>query len=205
MNGVNLIPLARLHARRGMARLRVWMTVGPISLGLLVAAYLINFMAWDTDTRPVEAALRETEQRIADADKKIALSKKLNEEEQAIKRANRSVGEQPDWGSLLTLLGACLGEDAALVACAVEPVVEERGTKTDKEAAKPAGRPQRLRLSVQGVSRTQEAASRFVVELERTALFDKVNLVETKRKDTNQADVDFRVTCELSDSGALSK
>lgn len=205
MNSVNLIPAGRLKQRRGMARLRAWLIVGPISIGLLLLAYVVNLATWETDAGPVSRALHETKEQVAAAQVQIAQLKKELREEQAVLRANRSVGEQPDWGSLLSLLSSCLGRDAALVTCTVEPVIPESSTKPGKEPVKAQIRPQRLRLLVHGLSRTQEAASRFVIELEGTKLFEKVVLVEAKRDATRTEDVSFDVACELTDSGAVTK
>ncbi len=205
MNGVNLIPGQRVQLRRGTARLRAWMVVGPTCLSLLAVAYVVNVLAWDTDVGSATAALEATKAKSKEADVKIARLKKELKEQQATVRANKSVGEQPDWASLLTLLASTLGKDAALISCKVEPVLPEQAERGTKEQAKLQGRPQRLKLTLKGLSRTQEAASQFVIQLEQTKVFEKVTLLETKRDQANKDDVVFDVMCDISDSGAISK
>jgi len=116
------------------------------------------------------------------------------------------VGEQPDWGMLLSLLASKLGDDAALSLCSLEPVqplaVGVKGpANPGADRAKETGRPQQLKLVLKGNARTQEAASTFVLALEKTGAFDRVNLVETQRDQKGEVGVAFEVVCEMSDSG----
>jgi hypothetical protein len=199
-----------MHSRRGLTRIRRWAVVMPASIGLLLAAYVINLATWDTSTGAASAALTQTRDRIKDMTSKIAKLGRDLREQQAVLRANRAVGEQPDWGSLLSLLASSLGENAVLIECRVEPEATPaapaapaaRGTAQ----AQPEGaRPQKLKLTIKGMSRTQDAASKFVIAMEKTKVFDKVTLVETKRSEPSNEDITFEIACDLSDSGAIIK
>jgi hypothetical protein len=203
MNGVNLIPAGRLRLRRAVSRLRRWAIAVPITGTLLVCAYFLGAISLGGASGAAATALAQTHEKI---DALKARSGKLgrdNREQNAVLRANRAVGEQPDWGLMLSLLASRLGEDAVLSACTVEPVPPDPSVKTPVKSE--AGRPSKLRLTIKGQSRTQEAASRFVIELERTGVFDRVTLVETKRSEPPLEDISFEVLCALSDSGAMSK
>lgn len=203
MSGINLIPAHRIRQRQAVTRVRRWAMVAPGCGALLLAAILINAASWDTNTATAAAALSEVEQKIKEADASIVRQKRELREQQAVLRANRAVGEQPDWGLLLALLASRLGDDAVLSGCSVEPAAPDPGAKAPIKSE--AGRPSKLRLTIKGQSRTQEAASRFVIDLERTGVFDRVTLVETKRSEPPFEDVSFEVLCALSDSGAMSK
>jgi Tfp pilus assembly protein PilN len=198
-----------MQSRRGLARIRRWALIMQGSVGLLVAAYLINLATWDTSTVAAESALAQTKEQIKDTTGKIAKLRGDLREQQAVLRANKAVGEQPDWGSLLSLLASTLGDNAVLTEARVEPVavvpVPTPVTAKSAPALPEGSRPQKLKLTIKGMSRTQDAASKFVISLEKTKVFDKVTLVETKRSEPSNENISFEIACDLTDSGAMTK
>ena len=206
MNHVNLIPIGRQQARRAAARVRCWMWVIPASAGLLVAAYIINWLNWDTNTQPASDALAEIESQIQTTNRRVSTQSRELREAGAMLRANLAVGEQPDWSLLLHLLVDRLGDHAALTACVLEPVAPPADAKAaPKSEGGTGGRPELLKLSIKGVAATQEAASRFVLELEQSGAFDSVHLVETQRAQAAGDGIAFEVACGLSDPGGGEK
>lgn len=201
---INLIPQSRRQARRTTARVTLWGAVLPVCCGLMLAAYLVQRFAATPDVRAVEDALADVQAKIKDDSKKIAkLAAEVREAKSRLS-ANRAVGEQPDWSLLLALLTDRLGNEAALTSLKLEPIVLAAKGKGEAEAAPGGGRPERLKLTISGVARSQAAASRFVLGLEDTPAFESVNLVEAKRTtgDDGGGTVAFQIACQLTDPGA---
>jgi hypothetical protein len=201
---INLIPASRLRARRGAGRVRVWMVVVPCCAGLLSAAWVINWMGWDTDTSALTAEITETKSKIKESQKRIALQGRELREAEAILKANRAVGEQPDWSLLLDVLASRLGADASLKACILEPVAAVHSAK-DAAKDRDVGRPEELKLTLRGVAGTQSAVSQFVLDLESTKAFELVQLVETSRDKGSDEGIGFEVVCRLTDPGGSLK
>lgn len=202
MNGVNLIPAQRIRVRKASRRAHAWLLAVPCCVALLLAAYGINAVAWTTDSTDAARALEETESQIKRGSEIVSKRQKELTELRAAQVANKSVGEQPDWGRMLALMANKLGADAALTSFAVDPVREKDPKKKGGEASE-VGRSRLLKISLTGVARAQEAVSGYILELERTGLFDNVKLVETKRGDGE--DVRFEIVCDVSDTGAIVK
>jgi hypothetical protein len=118
------------------------------------------------------------------------------------------VGDQPDWGTLLSLIASRLGHDAVLNSCTLAAQTDASSPKPGAkapDAPKPrdSGRPERFTLAVTGLARTQEAVAAFVSGLEEAGLFDRVAIAEARRTAVaGQEGVAFRVECTLSDSVA---
>jgi Tfp pilus assembly protein PilN len=212
MNGVNLIPLARVQHRRRAARLRLWMVITPVCASLLAGAYGWVRAAWSSDVDAIASEIAKTEAGIQATEKEDSVAKARIAELQPKYRAARAVGDQPDWGALLSLIATRLGNDTVLSSCSLvasaEPAPTTQPATPSKNPGKAvdaksrdSGRPERFTLALTGVARTQEAVSLFVSGLEGVGLFDRVAIAEARRTAVaGQEGVTFRVECTLSDS-----
>ena len=209
MNGVNLIPRARLQQRRCAARIRLWMIITPVCASLLAGAYGWVRAAWSSNVDALRADIGNADTSIQTAEREDAAARARIAELQPRYRAARAVGEQPDWGTLLTLIASRLGREAVLNACTLSPSVDApAAAASPKGAAKAAdpkakdwGRPEKFTLALSGLARTQEAVSAFVSGLEGAGVFDRVAIVEARRTAVSgQEGVAFRVECTLTDS-----
>jgi hypothetical protein len=202
---INLIPASRLKARRGASRVRLWLAVIPACSALFAGAWVINWLGWSTDLGPLTAELEATKLRIKQSKTVLAGHGKELREAEAKLRANRAVGEQPDWSILLEVLAAKLGTDAGLKACILEPVAAAATPGAKSKEGSGHGRPEELKLTLKGVADTQAAVSKFVLGLEATGAFDLVQLVETNRDKGSDEGIGFEVVCRLTDPGGSLK
>ncbi len=209
---VNLVPAARVRARKNAARVALWAWIVPVCCGMLVAAYVVQRLGGTAEVAAVREAMEDVKAKIKENELRVARQARELQDAGAVLRANRAVGEQPDWSLLLALVTDRLGNDAALTSLRLEPVaVEPAPGKAGKDGGggvaggSGGGRPERLALTIKGVAKSQGAASRFVLELEKSPAFDKVSLVETKRSiapGDSAETITFQIACELLDPGA---
>jgi hypothetical protein len=197
MTGVNLIPAGRVQARRRAARLRRWVAVTPLCIFVLAAAYGLLRAIWSTDLDWLKTELARADAQIQVVEKDARSARARIAGLHPIRRAARAVGDQPDWGALLSLVSSRLGHDAVLSACVLMP--SDAGARAG--SGKDSGRPERLTLALTGLARGQEAVSAFVAGLESAGVFDRVAIAESRRSSFSGADaVAFRVECLICDS-----
>jgi hypothetical protein len=206
VNGCNLIPFARLQARRRARRIRLWFSVVPAFASLLMGVYGWFSTIWNTDTASVRTSIEDTDRTTEAIKSAIARDRAQISQSTITLHANKAVGEQPDWGVLLYILSERLGPNAVLNNC----VLEALATTSTGGKAIAGARPGRFRLTLHGMAKDQEAVSRFVLALEGddpgARLFDEVRLFESRRTNLGGKDaVSFRIECQLSDAAAGGK
>jgi hypothetical protein len=202
VKGANLIPHHRILARRRAARVRLWSSAVPALASLLMGAYGYLRASWPTETSSLRDDLDARENRIK---LKQAETNKLRadiETQRRLIRAREAVGLQPDWGVLLLLVSAKLGNDVVLQSCVLDPVNQQDG-----KAVSAAGtRPTSFRFTLGGMGRDQRAIAEFVRLLDsqdQPRIFDQVALLECRRMPfAGREAMSFRIECTLSDSGA---
>jgi hypothetical protein len=110
--------------------------------------------------------------------------------ESAVLRANRAIGNQPNWSLLLALVADLRTDDITLHECAL---LSEHATGSGSEDT--VDRTYRVHIGGFGVD--QDAVTQFVVRMESVSLFERVKLVETRRETLfDQPRMRFLVTCE---------
>lgn len=200
LTGCNLIPSRRIYARRRARRVRLWLSVVPGVASLLMGVYAWLNTAWTTDTAAVQTAINEVDR--ASEDLRAAINRDRAQAAQSgiLLAAHKAVGEQPDWGILLYILSAKLGDDTVLSNCVLEPMAPPGARALE------GSRPTRFRLTLFGIARDQDAVSRLVLSLESEAastLFDQVRILESKRINLGGRDaIGYRIECHLSDGAA---
>jgi len=201
MNAVNLIPAHRHHAKQRRSRIR-WVTTACVIYGLLLlGGYGFVFAAWGASDQTVAEELFQL-QKTSETNTRLltAVQPKLLEAKATLS-ANLSVGRQPDWSILLDLLAKSTGEYVVLESCELEQIErEEEQRRPDLPAAQA-----KYLLSISGLAKSQIDVSQFVLGLEKSQLFDQVNLVETARRSLNDYDcVVFKLACSLGPGKAES-
>ncbi len=207
--GVNLIPGHRREALRRRRRGRWWAVICLAYAVTLGGAWATLRVAGGGADRAIAADLAETRNRVEDLELAIERLGPQLAEARASLAASRTIGGQPNWSVLLNLLAVLLGDDAVLSACELKPIEEPRPPRRVVEAASDqtaepplqpseTRAPERYTLRLEGVGRTQAAVADFVLRIERTELFDRVKLVETKKVPfgAEQA-VAFEIECRL--------
>jgi hypothetical protein len=202
VRGANLIPHARQLARRRAACVKLWSTIVPGAAALLMGAYGYLRASWPTETSSLQEELESREERITLKQSESERLRSDIESVQRLIRAKEAVGQQPDWGVLLLLVSARLGDEVVLQSCVLDPVSQQDG----KPVSVAGTRPTSFRLTLGGVGKDQRAIADFVRSLDNQdpgRLFDRVSLLECRRTPfAGREAMSFRIECALSDLGA---
>lgn len=206
--GVNLIPQAKLVARKRVRRVRAWCVAGSIYAGALGVAWAsVHLLGRDEHTALAAEIEALQEQIDQDNEAALALRPRLDAA-LATLAANRSVGSQPDWSLLLSLVADMLGDEVVLSACELEDGAppgpftadapgankEASGASVDHDVLR------RYTLRLVGLGKSHGAVLGYVRTLEKTQLFESVKLVETRPEpfgDTSA--IGFKIECLLAD------
>lgn len=103
-------------------------------------------------------------------------------------RIERALSDRPDYSALLAAMGGLVGEGIMFERIVIEP--------TGAEPDAPAG------LALTGLASDQKGVSQFVLALERTGLFERVELRSTNRHDlASVVAVRFDIRCVMNGGG----
>lgn len=205
MGDVNLIPAARIEKRRRKARMRLWAAICGTYVILLAGLALSAHAFWrDTDDSAIEE-LAFTEQRIDRYNATISEFQQKLTKVQAELEAGRVISSQPDWTKLLVLVGDELRDQVVLDDCQLATLNKsgENATNNAQESlsSSPPGvylAERQYKLELSGFGRTQTSVSQFVLRLEQMQMFDKVELINSRRQAflSDQA-VAFSIECSI--------
>ncbi len=203
MTSVNLIPVPRLIARRRATVLRRWAWASGVYAACLAGAYGGVAAAWDYD--------RGGLQRTVDIESKGNNDRRARRQEldlgyersRAMLEANRAVGQQPDWSILLRLLAKQAANSIVLRDCQVQPLAEPVVVAPGKKELTPVSnadvQPARYMVKMRAMAKDLGAVSAFAVRLRECALFEKVDVMESKREPFMAGEaVSFRLECLLT-------
>lgn len=201
---INLIPSVRREAKARKARLLKWASgLGLYIALLLLAAYMSSRYAV-FDTCDLDMGIKK-----ASAQAKVSSYAALNLNEQWSEAMQKfqtaqAVGQQPDWGRMLSLLAHCTDDGVFLDYCRLDKsTAADASAKVTPAPAKKTSGPGDLQIIVQlgGRAKEQSNVSAFVLKLEKTGLFDRVRLVKTNSQPfrITQA-VSFQIECVLQAS-----
>jgi hypothetical protein len=228
MTPVNLIPARRLiarerqrHARRCIVICSSWALVmaGVCVLGRgMVPVTADAFVSGSGDGNGVATSLPARLERAAKdveaGQQTVAAAREELAAAQATLRATRSIANQPDWSTLLALIGRTTGDDVILRTFELQPQGQAGPGSSGTSSPKPNGRPataapgagaaaastptEGFVLNVSGLARSQFGVTQFVLRLERVGLFSKVALLDTSREPFHDADAtSFRIECVI--------
>jgi Tfp pilus assembly protein PilN len=204
MGDLNLIPANRLSKKRLRARVGAWVVICAVVISTIAAAVgSANYHlrgATGTLGQQIEAADLDIQRySLAASD----LSAKISRATRELKIA-QATGIQPDWGKLLSLLAAELGDEVVLSSChliesdtesANAAGVSQEKTESVAQAQLPG---QRYELRLSGFGRSQMSASDFLLRLERMEFFRSVRLLSSNRRSFLDGHaVAFTVVCTI--------
>ena len=197
MQSRNLIPVYRLAARSRRRRLRRWTVAIAAYAAVLVGVYVGARLIWGGNQTALAAELERTAAHVAQTSHTVrTFQKELDAQDLAL-RANKALGNQPDWSLLLATLPVKLGDDLVLRRCEIKPGDAAAG------AAAKADAPEAYTLRIAGYGRAMSSVLAFVQSLEALGLFDQVRLTRTNSEPfLSGTAIGFQVECLMSDPGA---
>ena len=185
MNSVNLIPGKRLVLRQRRIVNRRWGWVCAILIGVWVTAGLATRSMWMPDSNVIKD-LAQTGSRIEQL--AIDLTRQVAQLEQvrAELGAGRAISTRSDWSVVLAIVSQCAGDDLVLRKCQLSPIwnrdaspgLRSVGNSLQRHGLEPVTASQWI-LQLAGVGKTLEDVSQFVLRLEQTNLFDRVQVVDS--------------------------
>ncbi len=189
MNDVNLIPAARIAAKRRKARICLWAAVCGAYVVLLAAGSLAACVLCPGRDNVVAEQLAAAEKQIKlDNQAVLGLRRTLAETTAALE-TTQAIREQPDWSRLLTGLSQELGEELVLNRFQLTATREDGKALTEPWSEALLTKPllalvtkHRYQLVIQGFGQTQESVSRFALALEGIGLFERVRLINSSRQ-----------------------
>ncbi len=205
MSDVNLIPAARLAARRRRTRLVLWAAVGGVYVLLVAAGSLTLHIARAGEGRDRAENLEALARQIERDNQTLSETRRQLAETMTALETTTALRGQPDWSKLLTGLSLQVGEQIVLARCHLTTVTADNKVMTaDGSGSLPAGplgtflAGCRYTLVLNGFGKSQESVSRFVLRLEESGAFDLVRLVHSSRQTFLQGEaVAFGVECRF--------
>jgi len=202
---VNMIPPARLQAKRLKTRWRLWAHLGG-AYGILLAVVLSSAYAlWSEDDSAVRQELQSASQRIENGSTSIIEERKHLAVTTAVFQTTQVIKDQPDWSRLLALLAEGLGEDVVLSGCRLLALDDQAGDLMahieplqGTSATSLAFGPRQYQLQVTGFGKTRHSVSELTLRLERTGLFASVRCIRSDRQPFLDGEaMAFYVECQL--------
>jgi hypothetical protein len=132
------------------------------------------------------------------------LQEKLEKAEVELK-AGTLISSQPDWAKLLVLIGEELKGEVVLDNCQLATLNKNRQDATNILQESFSSSPpsvflaeQQYKLELSGFGRTQTSVVQFVLRLEQMMMFDKVELVTSRRQTFLKGKaVAFTIECNI--------
>lgn len=157
--------------------LAAWASI--ISVACIVAAALSNIES-DFESSRSAIVLRTTAAQATASSSTAAIDRMKKGLE-----ISRTVRSHPDWSVLLPVVSARLGEDIALERIALEPV---RGEESNRRAT----------LTLNGVGNDRAAVSEFVMRLEESGAFARVETTSAQRRPIGDSEFfAFELQCRI--------
>ena len=153
---------------------------------ILIVAYFVHSQSCNVDRRAMARQSREIASQInANGITVQTLKTQLATARRKL-HAVEAVGRQPNMGVLMNMLADSVQDEVVLERCRLAPT--KAGLATDS----------RLVLELTGYCSSQAVVSQFAMRLEKTNLFEQINLVKTTRKPFLGAKaVQFQIKCQL--------
>ncbi len=207
MNRVNLIPIHRRRAKARRARVRMWTAVtSAYAIALLIAGAVVYLTLAPTmqrspkDMAAISGKLERSNQELAGVRTALA-------EAQQTMASAQAIFDQPDWSVLFAVVSEALGDSVVLNHCdltaakeeqALPPSVQTISLPAKPVAAATARAATRVVLRVSGLGRSQAAVATFILQLENTDLFERVNLLQSSRQQLMSGEaIAFDLDCPL--------
>jgi Tfp pilus assembly protein PilN len=207
--GINLIPLPRLEVMARRRRVHRWLAAAGAYAVILIVGYTMCVASAGSDVDATGAALEKTNRRIDDLNRALESLRPQLAEAQTKLVVARTVGDQPDWSLLLTVISSTLDEEIVLNNARLD--MSDATIAAGRQSGAPTSRPStdpgaKFTVGLQGFARSQAAVTQFVLRLERLGLFDRVEMMNSSRQPFGSADATgFRIECELRRIGGVRR
>lgn len=205
MGDVNLIPSPRLERRRRRIRMRLWTAICVTYFILLTVLALSAYIFWrDTDDSTIEE-LTFAATRITDYNTTISELQEQLKKADAELKIGKLIGSEPDWAKLLVLVGDELKGEVVLDNCQFATFHKNRqDTMNNLQELLSSSPPsiflaeRQYRLELSGFGRTQTSVVQFALRLEQMQIFDKVEVVTSRRQTFLSSNaVAFTIECKI--------
>lgn len=202
MERVNLLPMSVRSARWRRRAIMAWggvLSVAGLAAGILIFRTNLNIGDGEREmSRLIDERVRNStalREQIGRASASLAQIQK------ELVVADR-IQSRPEWSLLLATLGGLVGPDVAIEQCRVVETATPAPKpppailkKDDKRPAKVEG----YQLQLVGAARDQEVVAGLVLALERTGLFSKTQLVQTRRRSLLEGEaVGFEIKADMA-------
>jgi hypothetical protein len=161
-----------------------------------------------SDVDATGAALDKTNRRIDELNRALEGLRPQLAEAQTKLAVARTVGDQPDWSLLLTVISSTLDEEIVLNNARLDT---SDASTANRQLGAPTSRPSnetdtKIMVALQGFAKSQAAVTQFVLRLERLGLFDRVEMMNSSRQPFGNGDATgFRIECELRRIGGVRR
>ncbi len=176
-------------------RSRTWATVlsGYVVLVLVAGG---SFAALDSSGPDLDARLRDAQARLESAKSEFTrTAAALNTERRKVEAAS-IVSKHPDWSIVLGLLARSCTPGLTLSRVDLTRLDERPGESTSRGTGKDAA-PTGYSIGVQGTAPTQADATSYVLVLERSGVFDRVEIIESRAISGQLVGATFQLRCVL--------
>lgn len=184
MNRVNLVSNQRSIQLRTANCICRWVA-GIAAWSACVTVACVGVLAVANIESDLESTRAAMVLRTATAQSTAATSRAQIDSMNKRLAVSRAVRRYPDWSILLPIVASELGEDIALDKISLEPIRGEQST-------------QRATLILSGVGTSRAAVSDFVIRLEATGTFARVETTSAQRRQIRDLEVfAFEVHCRI--------
>jgi len=199
----DLLPEEYRRIRHQRRRIKRWGAVLGATATVMLAGSIGLRAGAGGDDEQMRAALAKIRAESAQRQARIEdWSGELSQVRKALDLA-RSVGDHPDWSVLLALVADSLGQNTVLESINLDPMGGEAVASVS--GPEPIQTPGGYILGLSGYGKSQVDVTRLAIRLERSGLFDRVNLVQTRSAAVGQVEaVFFRFECSLGASAGGS-
>jgi hypothetical protein len=201
---INLIPKARQGKAERRRRLHFWFGAWCAYAAVLALCAGLMYLRLGT-SRDLSSELDQQDQQIASlqTDSHQTNAQLLQVSQKLL--SAKGLLEQPDWSQLLSVLAGLRNSDVVLEDIELKLTAEQLPPVAAK---KPNDKPivvipkTKWNLHLNGHGKTPESVSQYVLRLERTDLFDMVNLERTERDPIGAGEAtSFSIQCPLKGRG----
>lgn len=184
MDAINLMSEGRLIEQRRCACIMRW-AVGLGAWAMVISVSCIAVLALSNIESDFESTRSAVVMRTSAAQSSAAESRAAIDAIGNRLAVSRAVRSRPDWSVLLPVVSAELGADIALEKIGLEPI---RGAESTRRAT----------LTLTGVGTDRAAVSGFVMRLEETGAFARVETASAQRRAIRDQDFfAFELHCRV--------
>lgn len=180
MDTINLLPPQRVAARRRAALIRRWSSVVTVYAAVVAGAVVMLRGGSSNDGSQLAAQIRQAQAQLDQTRHAIDALRTQSGSIVRSLRVEQALTDRPDLSVLLAQIGTRVGSEVRL----------------DRIVITPPGATDELVVSLAGLASDQQAVSRFVLAIEESSLFHRVELRSTNRQEMGSIELArFDILC----------